>query len=158
MTCIGEGARGPIGVVTLSFKIKTRCSLYICPRSSCHTYGQNVNTENQCLYNINFITRNIVFTRRLDQLSHRAAAENSNLTCNRPGATHAYRRCLCRRTPSHLHLLSSVTARLSRLMVTTQQVKGENIIIYDGSRQNYIFTTESILHVRFVYISKLFTK
>jgi hypothetical protein len=42
--------------VTLSFKAKTRCSSYICPGSSCHTYGQNVNTENQCLYYINIIT------------------------------------------------------------------------------------------------------
>jgi hypothetical protein len=31
------------------FKAKTRCSSYVCPRSSCHTYGQNVSTENQCL-------------------------------------------------------------------------------------------------------------
>jgi hypothetical protein len=42
--------------VTPSFKIKTRCSSYVCLGSSCHTYGQNVNIENQCLYYINFIT------------------------------------------------------------------------------------------------------
>jgi hypothetical protein len=51
--------------VTPSFKIKTRCSSYVFPRSSCHTYGQNVNIENQCLYYITFITWHIVFTRRL---------------------------------------------------------------------------------------------
>jgi hypothetical protein len=39
-------------IVTPSFKAKTRCSSYVCPRSSCHTYGQNVNTETQCLYYI----------------------------------------------------------------------------------------------------------
>jgi hypothetical protein len=32
------------------FKTKTRCSSYVCPGSSCHTYGQNVSTEYQCLY------------------------------------------------------------------------------------------------------------
>jgi hypothetical protein len=42
------------GRVTPSFKIKTRCSANVCPGSSCHTYGQNVNTETQCLYYINF--------------------------------------------------------------------------------------------------------
>jgi hypothetical protein len=42
-------------IVTPDFKAKTRCSLYVCPGSSCHTYGQNVNTENQCLYYINII-------------------------------------------------------------------------------------------------------
>jgi hypothetical protein len=26
------------------FKTKTRCSSYVCPGSSCHTYGQNVST------------------------------------------------------------------------------------------------------------------
>jgi hypothetical protein len=47
------------------FKIKTKCSSYECSGSSGHTYGQNVNAENQYLYNINFVTRDIVFTRRL---------------------------------------------------------------------------------------------
>jgi hypothetical protein len=36
--------------VTPSFKAKTRCSSYVCPGSSCHTYGQNISTENQYLY------------------------------------------------------------------------------------------------------------
>jgi hypothetical protein len=38
------------------FEAKSRCSSYACPRSSCHTYDQNVNIENQCLYYINIIT------------------------------------------------------------------------------------------------------
>jgi hypothetical protein len=38
--------------VTPGFKAKTRCSSYVCPGSGCHTYGQNVNTENQYLYYI----------------------------------------------------------------------------------------------------------
>jgi hypothetical protein len=59
---------------------------------------------------------------RLYQHSHRAAAEQSNLTDNRLGATQAPRRNLHHSSPSHLCLLSSVTARVSRLMVTTQQV------------------------------------
>jgi hypothetical protein len=48
--------------VTPGFKAKTRCSSYVCPGSSCNTYNQNVNAENQCLYYINIITWNIVFT------------------------------------------------------------------------------------------------
>jgi hypothetical protein len=50
--------------VTPGFKAKTRCSSYVCSGSSCHTYGQHVNTENQCLYYINIITRDIVFTHK----------------------------------------------------------------------------------------------
>jgi hypothetical protein len=61
--------------------------------------------------------------KRLDRFSHRAAVEHSNPTGNRPGATYASRRNLHQRSPSHLQLLSSVTARMSRLMVATQQVK-----------------------------------
>jgi hypothetical protein len=38
--------------VTPGFKAKTRCSSYVCPGSSCHTYGQIVSTENKCLYYI----------------------------------------------------------------------------------------------------------
>jgi hypothetical protein len=40
------------GCVTPGFKAKTRCSSYVCPGSSCHTYGQSVNIENHCLYYI----------------------------------------------------------------------------------------------------------
>jgi hypothetical protein len=59
---------------------------------------------------------------RLYRLSRRAAAEQSNHTGNRPGATQAPRRNLHRHSPSHICLLSSVTARVSRLIVATQQV------------------------------------
>jgi hypothetical protein len=41
-------------------------------------------------------------------------------TGNRPGATQASRRNLHRSSSSHLQLLSSVTARVSRLMIATQ--------------------------------------
>jgi hypothetical protein len=42
------------------FKAKTRCSSYICPGSSCHTYGQNVSTEYQCLYYIISYYKNLL--------------------------------------------------------------------------------------------------
>jgi hypothetical protein len=67
------------------------------------------------------------------------------------------RRSLHQRSPPHLHLLSSVTARVSRLMVTTQQVKGKHNNIYASSNKLGL-TAESILHVRFIYISNLLTK
>jgi hypothetical protein len=95
----------------------------ICAQEPVFTYTvQNVNIENQCLKYINFITWIIVYTRRLGRLSHRVAAENSNPIGNRPRAMHASRRNLHRRSPSHLELLSTITARVSRLMVATQQV------------------------------------
>jgi hypothetical protein len=50
--------------VTPDFKAKTRCSSYVSPGSSCHTYSQNVNTENQCLHYINIITQDIIFTQK----------------------------------------------------------------------------------------------
>jgi hypothetical protein len=123
-------------IVTPSFKAKTRYSSYVCPGSSCHTYGQNVNTENQCLKYINFITQILSLHRRLYWHSRRAAAEHANHIGNQPGATQASRRNLHHRSPSHLRLLSSVTARVSRLMVATQQVKGKYNNIYAGSKQN----------------------
>jgi hypothetical protein len=113
------------GLVTPGFKIKIRCSSYVCPRSNCHAYDQNVNTENQYFYYINFITRIISLQRRLYRLSHWAAVEKSNPTSNQPGATQASRRNLPYRSPSHLHLLNNVIARVSRLMVATQQVNGK---------------------------------
>jgi hypothetical protein len=115
------------------FKIKTRCSSYVCPGSSCHIYGHNANSENQCLYNINIITCDNVFTMRLGRLSLWAAAEHTNPTGNRPGATQASRRNLHHSSLSHLHLLISVTARVSRLIVITQQVKGKHNNIHAGS-------------------------
>jgi hypothetical protein len=42
------------------FKAKTRCSSYICPESSCHTYGHNVSTEYQCLYYIVSYYKNLL--------------------------------------------------------------------------------------------------
>jgi hypothetical protein len=42
----------PLGLSHPVFNAKTRCLLYACPGSSCHTYGQNVSTEYQCLYYI----------------------------------------------------------------------------------------------------------
>jgi hypothetical protein len=46
--------------VTPSFKAKTRCSSYVCRGSSCHTYGQNVSTENQCIYYIVSYYKNLL--------------------------------------------------------------------------------------------------
>jgi hypothetical protein len=62
--------------VTPGFQIKIRCSLYECPGSSCHTYGQNVNTENQCLCYINFVTW-LLSLKRQKWLSHRAIVETT---------------------------------------------------------------------------------
>jgi hypothetical protein len=42
------------------FKTKTRCSSYVCPGSGCHTYGQNVSTEYQCLYYIVSYYKNLL--------------------------------------------------------------------------------------------------
>jgi hypothetical protein len=42
------------------FKAKTRCSSYVCPGSSCHTYGQNVSTEYQWLYYIVSYYKNLL--------------------------------------------------------------------------------------------------
>jgi hypothetical protein len=42
------------------FKAKTKCSSYVCPGSSCHTYGQNVSTEYQCLYYIVSYYKNLL--------------------------------------------------------------------------------------------------
>jgi hypothetical protein len=54
----------PLERVTPGFMAKTRCLLYVYPGSSCHTYSQKVNTENHCLYYINIITRDVVFTKK----------------------------------------------------------------------------------------------
>jgi hypothetical protein len=42
------------------FKTKIRCSSYVCPGLSCHTYGQNVSTEYQCLYYIVSYYKNLL--------------------------------------------------------------------------------------------------
>jgi hypothetical protein len=71
MHAVGKGEVDPPFLVscrgepiTPGFKAKTRCSSYVCPGSSCHIYDQNVNTENQCLYYINIITWDIIFTQK----------------------------------------------------------------------------------------------
>jgi hypothetical protein len=139
------GSAGVGGLVTPGFKIKTRCSSYVCPGSSYHTYDQNVNTEKKCLYYITFITRILSLHRRLYRLSHQAAAEQSNSTGNQPWATQASRRNLHHRNPYHLQLLSSVTTRVSSLMVATQQVKEKhnNIYICAGSEQTKVLQHEA---------------
>jgi hypothetical protein len=84
-----------------------------------------VNIENQSLYYINFIIRLLSLQRRLYRLFYRAAAKHTNPTGNRSGATQAYRINLRHSSSSHLHLLSNVTARVTRLMVATQKVNGK---------------------------------
>jgi hypothetical protein len=58
-----QGSANEVGV-TPSFKSKTRCSSYVCPGSSCHTYGQNVSTENQCLYYIVSYYKNLLHVQK----------------------------------------------------------------------------------------------
>jgi hypothetical protein len=131
--------------------------IHVCmPRIKLSYIRAECEYKNQSLYNINFITRDIDFTRKLGWLSHRAAAEHTNSTGNRPGATHASRRSLHHRSPYHLQLLSSVTARVSRLMVATKHVKGKTIMIYAGSNKLRLIV-ESTLHVRFINFSNLVT-
>jgi hypothetical protein len=65
---------------------------------------------------------NIVFTEKTISTLSSSSSENSNPIGNKPGATLASRSILPRRSPSHLHLLSRFTARVSRHMVATQQV------------------------------------
>jgi hypothetical protein len=84
---------------------------------------------------------NIIFTKKTISTLLSSSSGNSNPIGNRPGATQASRRNLHHSSSSHLHLLSSVTARVSRLMVATEQVKGKlNNNIYAGSKQHYGFT------------------
>jgi hypothetical protein len=84
---------------------------------------------------------NIVFTKKTISTLLSSSSGNSNPIVNRQGATQASRRNLSHSSSSYLHLLSSVTARVSRLMVATEQVKGKlNNNIYAGSKQHYGFT------------------
>jgi hypothetical protein len=53
-----EGLSHPV------FKTKTRCSSYVCPGSSCHTYGQNVSTEYQCLYYVVSYYKNLLHVQK----------------------------------------------------------------------------------------------
>jgi hypothetical protein len=81
------------------FKTKTRCSSYVCLGSSCHTYGQNVSTEYQCLYYIISYYKNLLQVQK---------GLNSGMDTILPQAVdrrfHMRRRNLHQRTP---HLLSS---------------------------------------------------
>jgi hypothetical protein len=83
----------------LVFKAKTRCSSYVCPGSSCHTYGQNVSTEYQCLYYIVSYYKNLLQVQK---------GLNSGIDPILPQAVdlgfHTPRRSLHQCTP---HLLSS---------------------------------------------------
>jgi hypothetical protein len=54
--------------------------------------------------------------------SRRVAAEHTHPTGNQLGATQASRRNLHHSSSSHLQLLNNITARLSRVMVATQQM------------------------------------
>jgi hypothetical protein len=58
-SCAGRWGPEPY-VSHLVFKAKTRCSSYVCLGSSCHTYGQNVSTEYQCLYYILSYYKNLL--------------------------------------------------------------------------------------------------
>jgi hypothetical protein len=86
-------------LVTPSVKAKTTCSSYVCPGSSCHTYGRNVNTENQCLYYIISYYKNLLQVQK---------GLNSGMDPILPQAVdrgfHMPRRSLHQRTT---HLLSS---------------------------------------------------
>jgi hypothetical protein len=81
------------------FKAKTRCSSYVCPGPSCHTYGQNVSIEYQCLYYIVSYYRNLLQVQK---------GLNSGMDPILPQAVdrgfRTPRRNLYQRTP---HLLSS---------------------------------------------------
>jgi hypothetical protein len=86
-------------LVTPSVKAKTTCSSYVCPGSSCHTYGQNVSTENQCLYYIISYYKNLLQVQK---------GLNSGMDTMLPQADdrgfRTPRRSLHQRTP---HLLSN---------------------------------------------------
>jgi hypothetical protein len=127
-----------IVTVTPGFKIKIRCSSYVYSGSSCHTYSHNVNTKNQCLYYINFITRLLSLQRRLYRLSCWTAAKTPTPQANRPREMQASRRNLHFSSPSHIHLPSSVITRVSRLMVATQYVKGKHNSIYAGCKETTV--------------------
>jgi hypothetical protein len=69
--------------------------------------------------------KNIVFTKKTILTLSSSSNGNSNPIGNQPEETQAYRINLHRRSPYHLQLLSSVTARVSRLIVATQQMNGK---------------------------------
>jgi hypothetical protein len=86
-------------IVTPGFKAKTRCSSYVYPGASCHTYDQNVSTKNQCLYYIVSYYKNLLQVQK---------GLNNEMDTILPQADdrgfHTSRRGLHQSTP---HLLSS---------------------------------------------------
>jgi hypothetical protein len=85
--------------VTPSFKAKTRCSSCVCLGSSCHTYDQNVSTENQCLYYIISYYKNLLQVQK--KLNN---GMDTILTQTVDQGFRTHRRGLHQSTP---HLLSS---------------------------------------------------
>jgi hypothetical protein len=79
------------------FKIKSRYSSHACPGSSCHTYGQNVNTEKpmSLLYNLYYMGY-CLYKKTRSTLS----------MSNQPGAMQAFR--------INLHLLKSISSSYSK--------------------------------------------
>jgi hypothetical protein len=88
--------------VTPSFKIKTKRSSYVYIGSGCHTYDQNVSTENKCHYYRNSITRILSLQKRL--LSTLLSSSSEMIQ------------------PHRQLTGGNVTTRVSRLMVATQEV------------------------------------
>jgi hypothetical protein len=97
--CDGVSGKTTALGVTPGFKAKTRCSLYVCPGSSCHTYDQNVNTENQCLYYIVSYYKNILQVQK-----GISSGKDTILPHADDRGFHTPRRSLHQSTP---HLLSS---------------------------------------------------
>jgi hypothetical protein len=122
--------------VTPDFKAKTRGSSYVCPGLRCHTYGQNVNIENQCLKFISFIIRILSLHRRLYWHSRRAVAEQANPIGNRPGQHKLLEEIFI----IEVHLISDFWAALQQgwvdllLLLSKWRRKYNNI--YAGSKQN----------------------
>jgi hypothetical protein len=85
--------------VTPGFKAKTICSSYVCLGSRCHTNGQNVNIENQCIYYI------VSYYRKLLQVQKGiSSGKDTILPQADDWGFHTPRRSLHQSTP---HLLSS---------------------------------------------------
>jgi hypothetical protein len=96
------------------FEAKTRCSSYVCPGSSCHTYGQNVSTEYQSLYyNVSYYNNLLQVPKGL----------NSGMDPNLPQAVdqgfRTPRRNLHQSTPHHLSSKSQQQHAKSMASVST---------------------------------------
>jgi hypothetical protein len=135
-TVSGATRWAPPRDVTPSFKIKTRCSSYVCPGSSCHTYDQNVNTENQCLCYINFTTRLLSLQRRLKWLSCRAATETRTPQAINRGQCKPLEEIFI----EVVHLISIFWATLQQgwvdLWLLLSKWSGKHSNIYANSKQN----------------------